>query len=51
MEVDKPVSSYCWEVSKQYSGDGEIYVFPAGNLDDSENIGDLFQTNLNHYLN
>lgn len=51
VEVDKPVSSYCWEVSKQYSGDGEIYVFPAGNLDDSENIGDLFQTNLNHYLN
>mgnify|MGYP002520615871 FL=1 len=47
----KSVTGYCWEVSKQYSGDGEIYVFPAGNLDDSEKIGDLFQTNLNHYLN
>ena len=50
-EESKNVTGYCWEVSKQYSGDGEIYVFPAGNLDDSENIGDSFQTNLNHYLN
>lgn len=48
---DKSLTGYFWEVSKQYSGDGEIFVFPAGNLDDSETVGCLFRTNLNHYLN
>ena len=50
-EEDKSVTNYCWEVSKQYSGEGEIYVFPAGNLEDEECIGNLFHTNLEHYLN
>ena len=50
-QEEKPLTGYYWETSKQYSGDGEIYVFPAGNLDDCENIGNLFRTNLNHYLN
>lgn len=50
-EVGKSITGYYWEVSKQYSGDGEIYVFPAGNLDDNETVGTLFRTNLNHYLN
>ena len=50
-QEEKPLTGYCWETSKQYSGDGEIYVFPAGNLDDCENVGNLFRTNLNHYLN
>lgn len=48
---DKSVLNYCWEVSKQYSGEGEIYVFPAGNLEDEECIGRIFRTNLEHYLN
>lgn len=48
---DNLISNYCWEVSKQYSGDGEIYVFPAGNLEDEECVGRLFHTNLEHYLN
>lgn len=47
----RSVSNYCWEVSKQYSGEGEIYVFPAGNLEDEECVGTLFRTNLEHYLN
>lgn len=47
----RSVSRYCWEVSKQYSGEGEIYVFPAGNLEDEECVGNLFRTNLEHYLN
>lgn len=50
-DEEKTIKNYCWEVSKQYSGDGEIYVFPAGNLEDGESIGTLFRTNLDHYLN
>lgn len=48
---DKSLNNYCWEVSKFYSGEGEIYVFPAGNLDDEECVGSIFHTNLEHYLN
>lgn len=43
--------SYYREISKSYSGSGEIYVFPAGNLDTDINNGILFPTNLDHYLN
>ena len=48
---DKSLNNYCWEVSKDYSGEGEIYVFPAGNLDDEECVGTILHTNLEHYLN
>lgn len=48
---EKTITNNCREVSKQYSGDGEIYVFPAGNLEDGESVGTLFRTNLDHYLN
>lgn len=42
---------YYWQVSKQFSGDGEIYVFPAGNLDDAENFDGYFDSHRSHYLN
>lgn len=42
---------YYWEASKVFSGDGSIYIFPAGNLDANVRIGDLFPTHLDHYLN
>lgn len=45
------LSRYYWQASKQFSGDGEIYVFPAGNLDDSEYIDGLFHSHRDHYLN
>jgi cellulose biosynthesis protein BcsQ/Cdc6-like AAA superfamily ATPase len=45
------LSAYYREVSKNYAGSGEVYVFSAGNLDTSESIGDMFKTNLDHYLN
>lgn len=50
-EKEDSLSGYYYEISKQYTGDGEIYVFPAGNLDDKEKTGSLFHTNLNHYIN
>lgn len=45
------LSRYYWQVSKQFSGSGEIYVFPAGNLDDSEVFDGVFNTHRSHYLN
>lgn len=45
------LSRYYWQVSKQFSGNGEIYVFPAGNLDDTETIAGLFKSHRSHYLN
>ena len=49
---DTPVlSKYYWQVSKQFSGQGDIYVFPAGNLDDTEQLEGTFKTHRSHYLN
>lgn len=45
------ISNYCREVSKKFSGDGAIYVFSAGNLNTQDNIGKIFETDLDHYLN
>lgn len=45
------LSKYYWQVSKQFSGNGEIYVFPAGNLDESEEMAGLFHSHRDHYLN
>lgn len=45
------LNNYYWEASKKFSGGGEIYVFPAGNLDDEEVAGDIFKTHRSHYLN
>lgn len=45
------LSGYYREASKAYSGDGEIFVFSAGNLDTTYSTGTIFSTNLDHYLN
>jgi cellulose biosynthesis protein BcsQ len=45
------LSRYYWQASKLFSGNGEIYVFPAGNLNDSEHIDGYFSTHRAHYLN
>lgn len=45
------LNSYYREVSKDYSGRGEIYVFSAGNLDTSSIEHSLFNSHLAHYLN
>lgn len=45
------LDTYYREVSKAYSGEGDVYVFPSGNLDTGLTIGNLFSTNLDHYLN
>lgn len=45
------LTNYYWEASKRYSGDGEIYIFPAGNLDENYKLGGELDTNLKHYIN
>lgn len=52
-EVDSEINlnNYSWEVSKEYSKDGEIRIIPAGNLAIESNfVNDLFETDLRHYL-
>lgn len=44
------LSSYYWEVSKKYSGEGSIYVFSSGNLS-TDIIEGTEATHLDHYLN
>jgi MinD-like ATPase involved in chromosome partitioning or flagellar assembly len=48
MNID--LRKYVWEVSKEYAGEGEIYVMPAGNLDTEQEDGDFLGNSLNHYL-
>ena len=48
---DESIKKYYWEVSKCFTGEGSIYVFPAGNLCDSELKDQIFQTDLRHYVN
>lgn len=43
------IRNYIWQASKNYSGEGEIYVMPSGNLDDSVLLDDGY-TNREHYL-
>jgi len=45
------LNDYSWEVSKQYSQNGEIRVIPAGNLDPKRRLDNIeFPTHLSHYL-
>lgn len=45
------LSTYYWEASKKFTGQGSVYVFPSGNLS-TEIINDNSDvTHLNHYLN
>lgn len=49
---DSPIlNKYYWQVSKQFTGQGDVYVFPAGNLDDTEHLDGAFNTHRTHYLN
>lgn len=45
------LGNYYWQASKQFSGNGDIFVFPAGNLDDTEQLHGLFNSHRAHYLN
>lgn len=45
------LNDYSWEVSKQYSQNGEIRIIPAGNLDPKRRLDNFeFPTHLSHYL-
>jgi len=45
------LNKYCWEVSKEYSGqEGEIRIMPAGNLDDDNIIDNWLEFNRQHYI-
>lgn len=45
------LSTYYWEASRKFTGQGSVYVFPSGNLS-TEIINDNSDvTHLNHYLN
>ena len=50
-ENDLVLSKYYWQASKSFSGNGDIYIFPAGNLDDSEELDGPFKSHREHYLN
>lgn len=51
-EVDNEINldSYSWEVSKEFAKDGEIRIFPAGNLSIEDLDNSYFDNNLKHYL-
>lgn len=45
------ISNYMWEVAKDpFSGQGEIWVMPAGNLSTIYETNDFLKNSLNHYL-
>jgi len=44
------LSDYFYELSNEYSGDGKIYLMPAGNLSTSPVDFDSKQHHINHYL-
>ena len=51
-EIDDEINldNYSWEVSKEFSKDGEIRIFPAGNLDIEYIDNKMFDNHLKHYL-
>ncbi len=46
------LNQYSWEVSKEFSGDGEIRIIPAGNLNPESEFDNnqFFQTPIENYL-
>jgi MinD-like ATPase involved in chromosome partitioning or flagellar assembly len=50
-EDNTVLSNYYWQASKQFAGEGDVFVFPAGNLDDSEQLQGIFPSHRSHYLN
>lgn len=51
-EIDTEINldNYSWEVSKDFSKDGEIRIFPAGNLSVEDADNSYFDNHLMHYL-
>ncbi len=51
-EIDTEINldNYSWEVSKDFSKDGEIRIFPAGNLSIEDADNSYFDNHLMHYL-
>lgn len=45
------LSTYYWEASKKFSGQGSVYVFPSGNLSTDIIDDNSDSTHLKHYLN
>jgi MinD-like ATPase involved in chromosome partitioning or flagellar assembly len=45
------LSTYYWEASKKFSGQGSVYVFPSGNLSTEIIDENTDVTHLKHYLN
>lgn len=45
------LSTYYWEASKKFSGQGSVYVFPSGNLSTEIIDNNSGVTHLKHYLN
>ncbi|MET3128852.1 cellulose biosynthesis protein BcsQ [Arcicella rosea] len=50
IESNLNLNNYSWEVSKEFSKDGEIRIIPAGNLSIQNLDNEEFSTDLNHYL-
>lgn len=46
---DVNVRNYLWEASKEYSGKGEIYIMPSGNLNDNNGLNSI-PYDRDHYL-
>lgn len=44
------INNYMWKVPKEFAGQGEIWVMPAGNLDPDKDTNDFLKNNLRHYL-
>lgn len=42
--------SYVRQVDSFFSGEGNIYIMPSGNLSVESDTNDFLQTNLNHYI-
>lgn len=51
-EVDKEINldNYSWEASQTFSKNGEIRIFPAGNLNIEGIDNQIFDNHLTHYL-
>lgn len=45
------ITKYMWEVSEKFKGKGDIYVMPAGNLEDGNEFeNEIFPNHKEHYL-
>lgn len=47
---NKILEEYTWEVDHKFSGQGNIRIMPAGNLDTECSTDDFLKTHLSHYV-